>query len=190
MANVDERVVGGSAGKVVWHVTMSFDDSITAFSEKFTEPSALADEIVRTTGAFMVGGRVFRPEDVGLIYGGAWEGEVFVYTRSPRQAPEDAPYRYVTGDIREVVGEVARSRRRQELGGDGRHRARAVRRGGTGRRDRRPRGARPAGGRRALLREPRRAADRPGAGERRARRAGDRLLFPRPEVAAVLSRWT
>lgn len=52
------------------------DDSVAAFSEKFTEPSALADEIIKTTGVFMVGGRVFRPDDVGQIYGGAWEGAV------------------------------------------------------------------------------------------------------------------
>lgn len=113
MADVDERDVGGSAGKVIWHVTMSLngfiataDDSAAPLLEGFFEPSALVEEIIGTTGAFMVGGRVFRPEDVGWIYGDAWKGEVFVYTRSPREAPEDVPYRYVTGDIRRAVGEA------------------------------------------------------------------------------------
>lgn len=114
MADVGERDYRGSVGKVVWHVTMSLDgfiadpdDSVEALLEKFTGSSVLADEIIRTTGVFMAGGRVFRVEDLGKIYGGAWEGEVFVYTRSPREAPEGVlPYRYVTGDIREVVREA------------------------------------------------------------------------------------
>lgn len=100
-------------GKVVWHVTMSLDgfiadpdDSVDALLEGFTGSSALADEIIQTTGTFMAGGRVFRPEEVGQIYGGAYEGEVFVYTRSPREAPEGVPCRYVTGDIRRAVREA------------------------------------------------------------------------------------
>jgi riboflavin biosynthesis pyrimidine reductase len=112
MIEVDEHDGGRSVGKVIWHTTMSLDgfiadphDSIAAFLEKSTEPSALANEVIQTTGVFMIGGRLFRG-DVSDIYGGAWEGEVFVYTRSPREAPGDAPYRYVTGDIREVVGEA------------------------------------------------------------------------------------
>jgi dihydrofolate reductase len=99
--------------KVLWHVTMSLDgfiadldDSVVALLEKFTESSALGDEVIKTTEVFMGGGRMFRADEVGEIYGGAWEGEVFVYTRSPRDAPDGAPYRYVTGDIREVVEEA------------------------------------------------------------------------------------
>lgn len=53
----------------------------------------------------MAVGRMFRGT-VGEIYGGAWKDEVFVYTKSPREAPDDAPYRYVTGDIREAIGEA------------------------------------------------------------------------------------
>ena len=113
MANVDERSGGGSVGKVIWHVTISLDgfiadpdDSIEAFHEESAAPSALGAEVIRTTGVFMAGGRMFRVPDVGSIYGGAWEGEVFIYTRSPREVPADAPYRYVTGDIRGVVGEA------------------------------------------------------------------------------------
>jgi ribosomal protection tetracycline resistance protein len=43
--------------------------------------------------------------DVGEIYGGEGEGEVFVYFGSPREAPNGAPYRYVRGCIRDAVGE-------------------------------------------------------------------------------------
>src|SRR5829696_6638853 len=57
--------------KVVWHVTMSLDgfiadpnDSVEALLKGFTGPSALADEIIRPTGAFMAGGRVFRADEV------------------------------------------------------------------------------------------------------------------------------
>jgi hypothetical protein len=100
MVAVEGRAGGGSEGKVIWHVTMSLDgftagpdDSIAALLGRFNESSVLGDEVTRTTGTFMTGGRLFRG-DVSEIYGGAWEGEVFVYTRSPREAPEDALYRF------------------------------------------------------------------------------------------------
>jgi hypothetical protein len=61
--------------------------------------------------------------DVGEIYGGEGEGEVFVYSGSPREAPNGAPYRYVRGCIRDAVGEGLEGGRRQKPGGDGRQRA-------------------------------------------------------------------
>lgn len=113
MVDVDERSEGGPAGKVVWHVTMSLDgfiadpdDSVEAFHEESTGFSALAAEVIRTTGVFVAGGRMFRVPEVGYIYGGAWEGEVFIYTRNPREVSDGVLCRYVTGDIRGVVGEA------------------------------------------------------------------------------------
>ena len=58
-------------GKVIWQVRMCVDgfvagtdDSVGTLLEGFTEPSALVNEIIRTTGAFMAGGRVFRADEV------------------------------------------------------------------------------------------------------------------------------
>jgi len=42
------------------------NDSLDVPLERFSEPSALADEVIGTTGVFMVGGRMFRG-DVGEI---------------------------------------------------------------------------------------------------------------------------
>ena len=64
MIEVEEHDGGRSVGKVTWRTTMSLDgfiadphDSIAAFLEKSTEPSALANEVIQTTGVFMIGGR-------------------------------------------------------------------------------------------------------------------------------------
>lgn len=101
-------------GKVVWHVTMSLDgfiadsdDSLEALVAGFTGTSALGEEIVATTGVSMAGGRMFPDHDVSGIYGGEWDGEVFVYTRNPREVPAGARYRYVNGNIQEVVEALA-----------------------------------------------------------------------------------
>jgi riboflavin biosynthesis pyrimidine reductase len=106
----DEHEGVKSMGKVIWHVTMSLDgfiadadDSVAPLVAGATGTSELGDEIVRTTGVFMAGGRMFPDDDIGGIYGGDWDGEVFVYTRNARQVPDGARYRYVSGDIRKVV---------------------------------------------------------------------------------------
>lgn len=84
-----------AAGKVLWHFTMSLDgfvagpnhamDWMTGFSLR----PGLVEEYAETTGA-VLGGRDGAYPDVSGIYGGAWQGPVFVLTHHPGDAqPSD-----------------------------------------------------------------------------------------------------
>ncbi|MER5646298.1 dihydrofolate reductase family protein [Streptosporangium sp. NPDC002524] len=80
-------------GKVLWHFTMSLDgfvagpghgmDWMTGVSSR----PGLIDEYVTTTGAVLGGrdGWDLSP-DPGGVYGGAWEGPLFVLTHHPEDA--------------------------------------------------------------------------------------------------------
>ncbi|MFE0022668.1 dihydrofolate reductase family protein [Amycolatopsis sp. NPDC059021] len=98
-------------GKVVWHMTMSLDGFIAdrddgldwAFGH--SAPTAEAAEVIRTTGAFMAGGRnldAFGDERT-KPYGGAWTGPIFVLThRDPGTTP-DPSITLLSGDITDAV---------------------------------------------------------------------------------------
>jgi dihydrofolate reductase len=84
---------------VVWHVTMSLDGFITGpddameWTFAFSEPSAMADDVMSSTGAIVAGRRWFdvatsRYDGVAGIYGGAWTGPVFVLTH-PAEIQDD-----------------------------------------------------------------------------------------------------
>ncbi|HEY0616471.1 MAG TPA: dihydrofolate reductase family protein [Kribbella sp.] len=99
-------------GKVVWHMTMSLDGFIAGRDDAldwmfgYSGKSVLADEVIRTTGAFMSGGRNLG-DDYGTgqnrPYGGAWTGPIFVLThRDPATTPDPA-ITFLSGDIREAV---------------------------------------------------------------------------------------
>ncbi|GII03869.1 dihydrofolate reductase family protein [Planobispora takensis] len=85
-------------GKVLWHFTMSLDGFVAGpdhgmdwMTETTFRPS-LVDEYVGTTGA-VLGGRDGWDHypDAGGVYGGAWQGPVFVLTHHPEDAaPADA----------------------------------------------------------------------------------------------------
>ena len=77
--------------RVLWHVMMSLDGFITGpddameWAFEYEGPVPLADEVMRDTGAILAGRRWF---DVATeryngrqgIYGGKWDGPVFVLT--------------------------------------------------------------------------------------------------------------
>jgi dihydrofolate reductase len=102
--------------QVVWHVTMSLDGFITgpddAMEWAFEYPEApmrLADEVMRSTGAILAGRRWY---DVATerysgrqgIYGGAWEGPVFVLThRAADHDVSDPGITLLTGDLEDAV---------------------------------------------------------------------------------------
>ena len=120
--------------------------------------SPLGDEVIRTTGAFMTGGRLIT-DDYGSgrskPYGGAWRGPIFVLThRDPATAPDPSPT-YLSGDIRDAVDTGLRAATGKNLVVTGGSVPPAVRRGGTGRRARSPRPPRPARRRRPALRQSR-----------------------------------
>jgi dihydrofolate reductase len=102
--------------KVVWHVTISLDGFIAgpddAMEWVFEYPDSrlrLADEVMRSTGAILAGRRWY---DVATeryngrqgIYGGAWEGPVFVLThRASDHDVSDPGITLLTGDLEDAV---------------------------------------------------------------------------------------
>jgi len=99
-------------GKVVWHMTMSLDGFIAGPDDDLdwysadTGPSELADEVIRTTGAFMAGGRLLTEDydfETMQPYGGAWTGPIFILThKDPATSPHPS-MTFVSGDIRDAV---------------------------------------------------------------------------------------
>jgi len=101
--------------QVVWHVTMSLDGFITgpddAMEWAFEYPEApirLADEVMRSTGAILAGRRWY---DVATeryngrqgIYGGAWEGPVFVLTHRADHDVSDPGITLLTTELEDAV---------------------------------------------------------------------------------------
>ncbi|MBA2326744.1 MAG: dihydrofolate reductase family protein [Actinobacteria bacterium] len=83
--------------ELLWHVTMSLDGFIAGpghtmdWMPRSAEPSVIADELIATTGALLVGRRTYEVEerDRGGFYGGAWTGPFFVLTHdAPAKVPE------------------------------------------------------------------------------------------------------
>ena len=158
---------------VVWHVMMSLDGFITGPDDSmewaFEYPEAahrLADEEMRSTGAILAGRRWY---DVATeryngrqgIYGGAWEGPVFVLThRADDHDVSDPGITLLTGDLEDAVEHREGRRRRQEPRDLRRQPRRPVPRPRPDRRDRRPRRAGAPRRRRSPLRRGRAAAHR------------------------------
>ncbi|MFE2889104.1 dihydrofolate reductase family protein [Streptomyces sp. NPDC059272] len=99
-----------AAGKVLWHFTMSLDgfvagpghamDWMTGFSFR----PGLVEEYVTTTGAVLGGRDGFDAfPDAGSVYGGAWEGPVFVLTHHPDDAPPAPGVTFLDCDVAEAV---------------------------------------------------------------------------------------
>ncbi|MEV7070627.1 dihydrofolate reductase family protein [Streptomyces sp. NPDC093990] len=99
-----------AAGKVLWHFTMSLDgfvagpghtmDWMTGFSFR----PGLVEEYAATTGA-VLGGRdgwdAF--PDAGAVYGGAWQGPLFVLTHHPEDAPPAPGVTFLNCDAADAV---------------------------------------------------------------------------------------
>ncbi|MEV8634949.1 dihydrofolate reductase family protein [Streptosporangium sp. NPDC051023] len=116
MVDLDGDDRGRPEGKVLWHVTMSLDGFISGpggamdwVFEHPSEPSAAAEETIRTTGAVLAGRRWYdeaKSIHGGLegIYGGAWSGPVFVLTHRPSPARDEEPaVTFLSGDVRDAV---------------------------------------------------------------------------------------
>lgn len=111
---------------LIWHVTMSLDgfiagpDDTMAWAVKQwsdeghriqdirVEKSAVAEEVVQTTGAILAGRRWYdiateRFDGVEGIYGGAWSGPVFVLTHDPPRSQHHPAIRFVSGDLAGAV---------------------------------------------------------------------------------------
>ena len=82
-----------AAGKVLWHFTMSLDGIVAGPNHEMdwmtgiSSRPGLVEEYVETTGAVLGGRDGFDAyPDVSGIYGGAWQGPVFVLTHHPEDA--------------------------------------------------------------------------------------------------------
>jgi dihydrofolate reductase len=101
--------------RVLWHVMMSLDGFITGpddameWAFEYEGPVPLADEVMRDTGAILAGRRWF---DVATeryngrqgIYGGRWDGPVFVLThRASDHDVSDPGVTLLAGDLENAV---------------------------------------------------------------------------------------
>lgn len=99
-------------GKVLYHVTMSLDGFIAGpgdaidgvFNVPRAEPSPVAAEVIRTTGAILAGRHLYDlgiSQSGGKPYGGAWIGPVFVLTHQPfEKSPDlDPSVRFLSGRL-------------------------------------------------------------------------------------------
>ncbi len=107
-------------GKVIWHVTMSLDGFIAGCDDAMdwaygAGPNETAADVIRTTGALVVGRRTYEVEDRdrGGFYGGAWTGPFFVLTHD---APDAVP-EWMTGTFVEDGLEDAVARAKAAAGG-------------------------------------------------------------------------
>jgi dihydrofolate reductase len=99
-----------ASGKVLWHFTMSLDGFVAGPNHDMewmagtSSHPGLVDEYVETTGA-VLGGRdgwdAF--PDAGGVYGGAWEGQVFVLTHHPEDATPADGVTFLNCDPAEAV---------------------------------------------------------------------------------------
>jgi dihydrofolate reductase len=107
MADTEPQTAGG---KVLWHFTMSLDgfvagpnhamDWMTGISHRH----GLVEEYAKTTGAVLGGRDGFDAfPDVSGIYGGAWEGPVFVLTHHPDDAQPAKGVTFLSCDVAEAV---------------------------------------------------------------------------------------
>jgi len=96
-------------GKVLWHFTMSLDGFVAGpdhsmdWLEGTSHRQGLVAEYIETTGA-VLGGRDWWDAfpDPG-IYGGAWQGPVFVLTHHPEDASAADGVTFLSCEVAEAV---------------------------------------------------------------------------------------
>jgi dihydrofolate reductase len=113
-----ERDAGRSAGKVLWHVTMSLDGFIAGRDDAMDwlsmdwlsghSSSSHGEEVIQTTGAILAGRRWYdlamtRFGGLAGIYGGKWTGPVLVLTHRPTDAADDPAITFLSDGIRGAV---------------------------------------------------------------------------------------
>ncbi|WP_234392266.1 dihydrofolate reductase family protein [Streptomyces sp. WM6378] len=97
-------------GKVLWHFTMSLDGFVAGPGHSMDWMAGasfrpgLVEEYAATTGAVLGGrdGWDARP-DPGGIYGGAWQGPLFVLTHHPEDAKPAHGVTFLSCDAAEAV---------------------------------------------------------------------------------------
>lgn len=101
--------------KVIWHVTMSLDGFIAGpgdamdFAYDSSGSSAIAEHVVESTGALVVGRRSYEVEDRdrGGFYGGEFSGPFFVLTHDPPTVvPEWMTGTFVSDGVEDAVAQA------------------------------------------------------------------------------------
>jgi dihydrofolate reductase len=103
-------------GSVIWHVTMSLDGFIAGPGDSmdwvfdYTGPNEAVEEVLRTTGALLIGRRSYyvgrREEQLAAVSetgGEAWDGPRFVITHEPPAAPEDPSVTFLSDELPRAV---------------------------------------------------------------------------------------
>ncbi|SCL40327.1 Dihydrofolate reductase [Micromonospora pallida] len=100
-----------AAGKVLWHFTMSLDGFVAGPNHEMdwmmtgiSSRPGLIEEYAETTGA-VLGGRKGWDHfpDASNIYGGAWNGPLFVLTHHPEDATPVDGVTFLSCDLAEAV---------------------------------------------------------------------------------------
>ncbi|GAA2841730.1 dihydrofolate reductase family protein [Kribbella solani] len=111
MASLPDTEPQTAAGKVLWHFSMSLDGFVAGPNHEMgwlagvtaSRPD-LIQEYVETTGAVLGGRDGFDAyPDAGTTYGGAWEGQVFILTHHPEDAPPTPDTTFLNCDVAEAV---------------------------------------------------------------------------------------
>jgi hypothetical protein len=107
MADTERQTAGG---KVLWHFTMSLDGFVAGSNHAMDWMTGisfrpgLVEEYAETTGAVLGGRDGFDAHpDVSGIYGGAWQGPVFVLTHHPEDAEPANGVTFLSCDVAEAL---------------------------------------------------------------------------------------
>ena len=107
MADTERQTAGG---KVLWHFTMSLDGFVAGSNHAMDWMTGvsfrpgLVEEYAETTGAVLGGRDGFDAyPDVSGIYGGAWQGPVFVLTHHPEDAEPANGVTFLSCDVAEAL---------------------------------------------------------------------------------------
>jgi dihydrofolate reductase len=119
---VKKLKVKKSEGIILWHTTMSLDGFIAGPGDamdwifKYAYPKEELDEVIRTTGALLVGRRSYdvgrreeAPPEARKPYGGAWKGPQIVLTHNPPNITEDPTITFLTSDISNAVARARKA---------------------------------------------------------------------------------
>jgi dihydrofolate reductase len=107
MSDTEPQTAGG---KVLWHFTMSLDGFVAGPNHEMDWVTGvsfrpgLVEEYVQTTGA-VLGGRDGWDHypDANSVYGGAWNGPIFVLTHHPEDATPTDKVTFLNCDPAEAV---------------------------------------------------------------------------------------
>ncbi|SEF32643.1 Dihydrofolate reductase [Amycolatopsis pretoriensis] len=98
--------------KVLYHITMSLDgfvaapgDDMTWLSGLHAGPNPVVERVIDGIGAIVMGHHTYAPATTaeGKVYGGRWEGPIFVVTRSAAPSPGFT----LVPDLAEAVSEAS-----------------------------------------------------------------------------------